>query len=394
MTEIVDAILGKVRQVIGEKDGFVPLHEPEFTGNEAAYVADCIETGWVSSVGSYVDRIEKDLAAFTGANHAVAVMNGTAALHLSLQLVGVTRDDEVLLPTLTFIATANATSYTGATPHFIDSEATSLGVDPAKLAAHLSEIAEMRDGACYNSQTGRRIAALVVMHAFGHPAQLRELLAVTREWNIPLVEDAAESLGSYYAGQHTGTFGAIAALSFNGNKVMTTGGGGAILTNDPALARQAKHLSTTARVPDRWNFVHDAVGYNYRMPNLNAALGCAQLERVPEMLERKRRLAHAYRDAFAQIDGVRFLDEPEDTRSNFWLNALLLEKADRETHEAVLQALNDADLMSRPVWTLMHLLPMFADAPRADLSCAEDLALRVINIPSSPNLMSAESVGR
>lgn len=387
MTQIVDSLLAAVRTVCGNPEGFVPLHEPEFRGREATYVADCVETGWVSSVGAYVDRIEQDLAAFTGAKHAVAVVNGTAALHLALQLVGVTADDEVLLPTLTFIATANATSYTGATPHFVDSEATSLGVDPVKLDAYLSDIAEVRGEACFNRVTGRRIAALVVMHAFGHPAQLHPLTKLCEKWRIPLVEDAAESLGSWYDGRHTGNFGAIAALSFNGNKVMTTGGGGALLTNDAELARRAKHLSTTARVTDRWNFVHDEIGYNYRMPNLNAALGCAQLERVPDMLARKRILALAYREALASVDGASFLDEPEGTRSNFWLNTVLLDRADMEIHEAVLQALNDGGLMSRPVWTLMHRLPMFAQCPRADLSCAEDLALRVVNVPSSPNLV-------
>ncbi|NCP19537.1 MAG: LegC family aminotransferase [Erythrobacter sp.] len=387
MSDFTDAILQTIRTVTGERDGFVPLHEPEFTGNEAAYVADCIETGWVSSVGSYVDRIEKDLADFCGTKHAVAVVNGTAALHVALLLAGVERGDEVLMPTLTFIATANAASYAGAVPHFVDSEATSLGVDPEKLAAHLEEIAELREGACFNRSTGGRIAALIVMHAFGHPARIAELAAICERWNIPLVEDAAESLGSSYHGTHTGNFGLVSALSFNGNKVMTTGGGGAILTNDTDLAKRAKHLTTTARVPDRWNFVHDAIGFNYRMPNINAALGCAQLERVPDMLARKRVLAQRYAEAFAKVDGASLLEEPEGTTSNYWLCALLLDEEMADQHEAVLAALNDAQLMARPVWTLMHLLPMFAEAPRADLSCAESLASRIVNIPSSPNLV-------
>ncbi len=386
MPDLVDQILCGVRQATGDPNGFVPLHEPEFAGNEAAYVADCIETGWVSSVGSYVDRIERDLAEICGVGHAVATVNGTAALHVALLLAGVTRGDEVLTPTLSFVATANAISYIGAVPHFVDSEAASLGVDAARLEAHLSACAQVRVGACFNRKTGARIPALVVMHAFGHPADMDALKAVAEKWHVALVEDAAESLGSSYKGVHTGNSGLIAALSFNGNKLITTGGGGAILTNDADLAKRAKHLTTTARVPDRWNFVHDAVGFNYRMPNLNAALGCAQLERMPDMLARKRVLAERYKANFAGIEGVSFLDEPADTRSNFWLCTLLLDAPDAALHERVLAALNDAQLMARPVWTLMHLLPIYAHAPRADLATAEALAKRVINVPSSPRL--------
>lgn len=394
MTALSDTILDTVRSVIGEHDGFVPLHEPEFAGNEKAYVADCIETGWVSSVGAYVDRFEKDLAVFTGVEHAVATVNGTAALHVALVLAGVKAGEEVLMPSLTFIATANACVYAGATPHFVDSEADTLAVDPVALALHLDKIAEMRDGVCFNKQTGARISALVVMHAFGHPAKLEELCAVCKRWTIPLIEDAAESLGSSYRGAHTGNFGLVAALSFNGNKVMTTGGGGAILTNDAELAKRAKHLSTTARVPHRWNFIHDEVGFNYRLPNINAALGCAQLERVPNMLARKRVLADRYAAALGDVDGVAFLGEPEGTTSNYWLCTLLLNQADSMLQDAVLKALNDADLMARPVWTLMHRLEMFRDAPRANLACAEDLALRVINVPSSPKLADTAGAGQ
>jgi len=391
MTELIDSILHTVRTVTGDRRGFVPLHEPEFVGNEGTYVADCINTGWVSSVGAYVDRIEHDLAQFCGTKHAVAMVNGTAALHISLLLAGVAPGDEVLMPTLTFIATANAATYAGGVPHFVDSEANSLGVDPDRLSAHLEAIAERRDGACYNRVTGRRIAALIVMHAFGHPARIGPLSTLCDHWNIPLVEDAAESLGSFYKGTHTGNFGLVAALSFNGNKVMTTGGGGAILTNDSGLAKRAKHLSTTARVPDRWNFVHDQIGFNYRMPNINAALGCAQLEQVPDMLARKRLLAERYAAGFERVDGVNFLNEPEGTVSNYWLCTLLLDPNHMGEQEALLAALNDAGLMARPVWTLMHRLPMFADAPRADLSTAENLAERVINIPSSPNLVARDA---
>lgn len=383
---MVDALFEAVRSVTGERTDFVPLHEPEFAGNELAYVTECIETGWVSSVGSFVDRFEAELAAYTGSKRAIVTVNGTAALHVALLLAGVEPGDEVLLPTLTFIATANAVSYANATPHFVDSEEVTLAVDPDRLEAHLAAIAEVREGQCFNRRTGARIAALVVMHAFGHPARMDELSALAARWSIPLVEDAAESLGSTYRGRHTGNVGLVSALSFNGNKVLTTGGGGAILTNDEDLGRRAKHLTTTARVPDRWNFVHDAVGYNYRLPNLNAALGVAQLERLPGMLARKRALAARYAEALAEIDGIGFFAEPEGTISNYWLCTALLDKADPTLLEAVLQRLNDGNLMARPVWTPMHRLPMFASAPRADLSQADDLSARIVNLPSSPNL--------
>ncbi|GAA4046892.1 LegC family aminotransferase [Parerythrobacter jejuensis] len=389
MTTLTNSILEAVREGAGFPEAFTPLHEPEFAGREEDYVADCIRTGWVSSVGSFVDRFEADLAEFTGCSRAVATVNGTAALHIALKCSGVQAGDEVLLPTLTFVATANATSYAGAIPHFVDSEATTLAVCPEALRSHLEECAEKRDGGCFNRKTGRRIAALVVMHAFGHPAQLDPLLELCREWSIPLVEDAAESLGSYYQGRHTGGFGLVSALSFNGNKILTTGGGGAILTNDPAIADRAKHLTTTARISDGWNFTHDEIGYNYRLPNLNAALGCAQLERITDMLQRKRALAMRYKALFKDIAGVRLLEEPQGTESNYWLCTLVLEQFDHQLHTEVLSALNDAGLMARPVWTLMHRLPMFADAPRADLSCAERLAVQIINIPSSPKLFAA-----
>jgi perosamine synthetase len=347
----------------------------------------------VSSVGKYVDRFEQYLAQYTGVGHAVAVVNGTAALHMSLLLAGVLPGDEVILPTLTFIATVNAAVYVGAMPHFADSEASTLAIDAERLEAHLSAHAEVRGEACYNRETGARIAALVVMHPFGHPADMRRLGELAARWHLALVEDAAESLGSWIGNRHTGNFGRIAALSFNGNKVVTTGGGGAILTNDEALARRAKHLTTTARIPDRWNFVHDEVGFNYRMPNINAALGCAQLERLDDMLRRKRLVAQRYAGAFAPLKGVRFLREPEGTRSNFWLCTILLDEPDAALHHAVLQALNDAGLMARPVWTLMHRLPMFAGMPRADLSQAENLADRVVNLPSSANLANPPGAG-
>lgn len=383
---LVSAVLSAVRRVLGEPTQPLALHEPEFAGREWDYVKDCLDTGWVSSVGSYVDRFERDLCTFTGAAHAVATSNGTSALHICLLLAGVKPGDEVLMPALTFIATANAASYASAVPHFVDSEAVSLGVDAAKLDAHLRATAEVVDGTCINRQTGATIRALVVMHVFGHPADLDALADVARRWQLVLIEDAAESLGSSYRGRHTGNVGLLSALSFNGNKVVTTGGGGAVLTNDAALGRRAKHLTTTARTPHRWNFLHDEVGYNYRLPNLNAALGCAQLERLPSMVARKRRLAARYDAAFAPVEGVTFLREPAGTSSNYWLNAIVLDARQEARRDDLLAALNDAHYMSRPVWTLMHRLPMYATCPRSDLTLAEQMEARIINLPSSPKL--------
>ncbi|NMM45584.1 LegC family aminotransferase [Rhodospirillaceae bacterium KN72] len=373
-----------VRSVIGDPSGApIALHEPEFGEAERRYVDDCVTSGWVSSVGSYVDRFEAMLREMTGAAGAVAVVNGTAALHVCLRLVGVQAGDEVLVPSLTFIATANAVAYQGAIPHFVDSDPERLAVDPVKLSAHLARVGVRKPDGLYNRETGRRVAALMVMHVFGLPADMDALQAVADDFGIPLVEDAAESLGSTYKGRDCGTFGRIAGLSFNGNKIATTGGGGAILTMDSDLAARAKHLTTTARVPAGWDFVHDEIGYNYRMPNLNAALGCAQMERVPGFVEEKRRLAENYRRAFADT-GVQVLWEPSDATSNYWLNTIFL--PDRESRDAVLTATNDAGFMTRPCWTPMHRLPMFADCPRDDLSVVEDAVARIVNLPSSPKL--------
>jgi perosamine synthetase len=383
---VLASVLAAVREVLGPTTQTIALHEPEFAGREWDYVKECLDTGWVSSVGAYVDRFERDLSACTGAAHAVATSNGTAALHMCLLLAGVQAGDEVLIPTLTFIATANSVSYLAATPHFVDSETMSLGVDATKLDAYLREIAHVEGDCCINRRTGATIRALVVMHVFGHPCDLDALDDVARRWKVVLIEDAAESLGASYHGRHTGNVGRLSALSFNGNKVVTTGGGGAVLTNDPELGRRAKHLTTTARTPHRWNFVHDEVGYNYRLPNLNAALGCAQLEQLPSMIERKRALAARYQRALACVDGVRFLEEPAGTRSNYWLNAIVLDAANEALRDDLLGALNDAGYMSRPVWTLMHKLPMYQPCPRMDLSVAERMQARVINLPSSAKL--------
>lgn len=389
MSYDVKALVATLKGVLPARTEFAALHEPEFAGNEWTYVKECLDTGWVSSVGQYVDQFERMLCEITGAAYAVAVANGTAALHVCLLLAGVERQDEVLIPSLTFIATANAVSYIGAIPHFVDSEYTTLGVDPVKLDEYLASIAEIRAGVCYNRQTGRVIRAIMPMHTFGHPVRMDELEEVAGRWRLAVVEDAAEALGSRYKGRPCGTFGKLAGLSFNGNKIVTTGGGGAILTNDVELGRQAKHLTTTARVPHKWSFLHDAVGFNYRMPNLNAALGCAQLEHLGRFLEQKRALAEQYAAAVDASDIVTFVREPEDTESNYWLNALLIVPEMANRREEVLQALNDAGLQARPVWTLIHTLPMYTDCPRMDLRVAQDIERRLINIPSSPKLVSA-----
>lgn len=388
-TPATTAVLDAVRSVLGTPAGTLALHEPEFAGHEWDYVKECLDTGWVSSVGSYVDRFERDLAAFTETKFAVATSNGTSALHICLLLAGVRQGDEVLVPTLTFIATANAVSYIGATPHFVDSEAVSLGVDAAALDAYLREAAHIVDGDCVNRRTGARIRALVVMHVFGHPCDMDALSDVAQRWKLVLVEDAAESLGSSYKGRHTGNVGLVSALSFNGNKVITTGGGGAIVTNDAELAKRAKHLTTTARTAHRWNFLHDEIGYNYRLPNLNAALGCAQLERLPQMLARKRTLAERYRQAFEGVASARFLAEPAYGRGNFWLNTIVLDDAHSAQRDDLLQALNDGGYMSRPIWTLMHKLPMYEHCPRAPLDVALRLERCVVNVPSSAKLGDA-----
>jgi aminotransferase in exopolysaccharide biosynthesis len=383
-SQLASRLVEAIRMVCGP--GRVALHEPRFAGEEWNYLKDCLDSTFVSSVGQYVDRFELELAQYTGARHAIAVANGTAALHIALQLAGVVRNDEVLIPTLTFIATANAVSYCGATPHFADSTERTLGLDPRALREYLNDIAELRDGCCVNSVTGKIMRAVVPMHAFGHPAEIDDLLAVARDFKLALVEDAAESLGSTVGGRHTGTFGLLGTLSFNGNKTITTGGGGAILTNDAALARHAKHLTTTAKLPHRWNYVHDEIGYNYRMPNLNAALGCAQLRQLPGFIEAKRHLFERYRNALAGIAGARLFEEPAGCRSNYWLQTLLLDASETEIRDAILAATNDAGLMTRPTWGLIHKLAPYRKCPRMNLPVAESLEKRLINLPSSSQL--------
>ena len=379
----IQSVLEALKRELPTGPGTVALHEPCFAGNELVYVKECIDTGWVSSVGKFVDRFEQQLAEYTGAKRAVAVVNGTAALHMCLLLAGVKPGDEVLIPALTFVATANAVAYCGATPHLVDSDLRTLGMDPEKLEVHLQTIADVRPDGCWNRVTGRPIRVMVPMHTFGHPVDMDALADISARYRITLVEDAAESLGSFYRGRHTGNGGRISALSFNGNKVLTTGGGGAIITNDEDLGRQAKHLTTTARVSHPWELAHDQVGYNYRMPNINAALGCAQLEQLPVFLEQKRALAERYRKAFAGIKGITFFTEPENTRSNYWLNALVLDEAEAGQRDELLELTNRNGIQTRPAWTLMHRLPMYRDCPAMDLSTAESIARRLINIPSS-----------
>lgn len=384
MNPLAESLIAAIRQAVGP--GPVNLHEPRFTGNESRYVQDCIASTFVSSVGQFVDRFEAVLAASTGARHVVAVVNGTAALQVALLLAGVQAGDEVIVPALTFVATANAVHYCQATPHFADSEERTLGLDPVALRDWLGDIAEPQGEGCVNRHTGRRLRALVPMHTFGHPCDLDGLLALARDFGLVLVEDAAESLGSTYQGRHTGTFGRLGILSFNGNKIITTGGGGAILTADAGLARRAKHLTTTAKLPHRWEYVHDQVGFNYRLPNLNAALGCAQLEQLPDFLASKRRLYARYREAFRELPQVRLVAEPAGGQSNYWLQTLLLDDAVAGQRDALLAATHAAGFMTRPAWTLLHRLAPYRDCPRAPLPVAESLARRIINLPSSAGL--------
>jgi perosamine synthetase len=378
------AVLTALKSVIPADHRNMALHEPHFEGNEWAYTKECLDTGWVSSAGKFVDRFEMQLAEYTGAKRAVAVVNGTAALHMSLLLIGVRPDDEVLVPALTFVATANAVTYCGAIPHFVDSELKTLGMDPWKLDAYLRDIAEIKKDVCYNRLTGKRIKAAIPMHAFGHPVDLDPLTEVCSRHCITMIEDAAESLGSFYKGKHTGNWGRVSALSFNGNKVITTGGGGAILTNDEELGRLAKHLTTTARMDHPWEISHDTVGYNYRLPNINAALGCAQLEKLPSFVQKKRLLAERYKAAFVNVKGISFFTEPEYANSNYWLNVLLIiNEQDLTQRDALLEMTNRSGIQTRPAWTLMHKLPMFRECPRMNLPVAESIERRLINIPSS-----------
>ena len=377
-------LISFIRRTFKESEAFIPLHEPIFFGNEKKYLIDAVDSTFVSSVGAYVDKFEDMMCEITGAKYAIALVNGTNALHLSLLLAGVEKDDEVLVQSLTFIATANAISYCNATPNFVDVDKETLGLSPSLLKEYLDEIAEMRDGRCFNKITGKRISACVPMHTFGFPLYIDELVDLCNEYNIPVVEDAAESLGSYYKGKHTGTFGLLGVFSFNGNKIVTAGGGGCIITNDESIAIKAKHLSTQAKIPHKWEYKHDYIGYNYRMPNLNAALACAQLEKLDLYVDNKRELSDLYYEFLKENKSLDLLREIKNARANHWLNAVVLE--DKKERDNFLTFTNENGIMTRPIWGLMNKLEMFKDCPHADLSNAEWLEDRVVNITSSVRL--------
>lgn len=394
-SKVIDFIKG----VYGNKK-FTPLAVPVFSGNEKKYLNECIDTTFVSSVGQFVDRFEEDIAKYTGAKKAVVCVSGTNALHMALLLAGVKRDDEVLTQSLTFIATCNALSYIGAYPVFIDVDLSTMGLSPDALKEWLQKNAEVRKNtriaelpksydfayeedelACYNKNTGRRIKACVPMHTFGHPVRIEEIVDICKEWHVELVEDAAESIGSLYKCQHTGTFGKIGALSFNGNKTITTGGGGMLLFSDDEFGAYAKHITTQAKIPHRWEFRHDHIGYNYRMPNINAALGCAQLENIEAYVASKRKVAAEYEEFFNNVPDIEFFVDSPDTRSNYWLNVVILK--DKDAQFEFLQQTNDNGVMTRPIWGLMNRLPMFENCDNDGLKNTIWLADRVVNIPSS-----------
>lgn len=373
-----EKVVDFVKSQYPDKD-FIALHEPVFIGNERKYVLDAIDSTFVSSVGSYVNRFEEMMTEITGANHAIAIVNGTNALHMALMLANVQRDDEVISQALTFIATANAISYIGAKPIFVDVDRETLGMSPLALQNFLIINAVKKEDGTYNKKTGKKIAACVPMHTFGFPCKIDEIAAICDSWNICLVEDSAESLGSYYRGKHTGVFGKVGVFSFNGNKTVTCGGGGAIITNDDTIAKRAKHLSTQAKVPHKWEFVHDEIGYNYRMPNLNAALACAQLEQLNHFVENKKELAAQYQTLFDKLE-ITFIHEPVNAKANYWLNAILLN--DRVERDDFLNYTNSHAVMTRPIWELMNRLPMFSSCETDSLENSIWIADRLVNIPS------------
>jgi perosamine synthetase len=394
MSPMVQSVLEAIQQVVGSssKEHPVGLHEPDFRGTQAwAYVKDCLDAGWVSTAGGWVSRFEQQLCTITGAGHVVAVSNGTVALRLALHLVGVRPGNEVLLPPLSFVATANAVAHIGAVPHFVDVEPSAFGLCPAALAARLEAVAEQREGFVLNRETGRRIAAVLPVHVFGHPAKVDQLRAVSDSWGLPMVEDAAEALASRRNQTHCGLFGAVGTLSFNGNKLITTGGGGALLTNDAALAQRARHLSTTAKQPHPWAFDHDAVGWNDRLPNLNAALGVAQLEDLDRRLKAKRQLAQCYAEVFAGLEEVELVAESPGCRSNHWLVSLRITGEDPAFAEVqrleLLESAHAIGLLLRPIWTPLNRLSMYQNCPAGSLTVAENQAPRLLNLPSSPQLL-------
>lgn len=384
-SRIVTEIIEAAREAV-QTDKPAALHVPSLNGNESKYLTQAVESTFVSSVGPFVERFESDLAAITGAKRVIATSSGTSALQLALRVAGVNNGDEVLMPSLTFVATANSVSYLGAFPHFVDIEETNLGIDPIALRYWLSKNSETTKHGLRNKSTGRIIRALVPMHAFGHPSKIDELCQLAEDFKLVVVEDSAESLGSTFQNRHTGTFGLLGAISFNGNKIATTGGGGAILTDDEELADFAKHLSTTAKVPHSFDYIHDEIGYNFRMPNINAALGVAQLERLPEFIESKRSLALRYHGAFEKVRGASMVVEPANVFSNYWLNTLRLSKEAFDHRDEIIQGLNDSGLGARPVWRPLHMLEIYKTASRAPLPVTEELGSILLNLPSSAGL--------
>jgi len=380
----IDLFIQFVRQLFISKNEVIPLHAPVFNGREKEYLENCIDSTFVSSVGQYVDLFEEKVAEYTGAKKAVACVNGTNALHLALLIAGVEQNNEVITQSLTFVATANAISYCGAKPIFLDVDLDTMGLSPTAVESWLKINAEIKESVCYNKLTKRRIKACVPMHTYGHPVHLDELSEICKKWNIELVEDAAESLGSFYKGKHTGTFGKIGVLSFNGNKVLTTGGGGMLLFNDDLLAQQAKHLTTQAKIEHPWNFEHDEIGYNYRMPNINAAMGCAQMEYLDRTLENKRATAEAYKNFFKSYEEISFFNEPNDCKSNYWLNCIIFRNENQK--QKFLEVTNNVGVITRPIWQLMNRLPMYNHCQTDDLANAVWLSDRIVNIPSSVRL--------
>ena len=375
MQKVVDFI----KETFNTKE-FIALHEPRFIGNEKKYLNDCIDSTFVSSVGKYVDRFEKEFASFVGAKYAIATVNGTAALHISLLLANVKKDDEVITQPLTFIATCNAISYIGAKPVFVDVDLDTMGLSPESLNFFLEANCEIINNQCINKTTNKIIKACVPMHTFGHPCKIEEIKEICDIWNITLVEDAAESLGSFYKDKHTGTFGKVGAFSFNGNKIITSGGGGVIVTDDEQIAKRAKHITTTAKIPHPYEYVHDEIAYNYRLPNINAALLVAQMENLEKFLESKRELASTY-EKFFKTSNIDFIKEPKDSKSNYWLQAVLLN--DLKQRDEFLEFTNKNGVMTRPIWRLMNELEMYKDCQKDELKNAKYLEQRVVNIPSS-----------
>lgn len=365
------------------KKNNVSLHEPVFFGNEKKYLFECIDTGYVSYVGEFVKKFEKVISEFTGSSYAVAVVNGTAGLHVALKVVGVNHGDEVITQPLTFVATVNAISHCGAYPVFVDVDMDTLGMSPESLKNFLKEYTKVKNGQVYNKYTGRKISAVVPVHIFGHPCRIDEIVNICNEYNLPVVEDAAEALGSLYKNKYCGTFGKIGVISFNGNKTITTGGGGMILTNDQEVACRLQHLTTTAKVPHPYEYIHDEIAYNYRLPNVNAAIGVAQMEKINEILENKRQTALMYKQ-FCEEQKIEFIHEPNNAKSNYWLNGVVLEN--REERDKFLEYTNANGVQTRPIWRLMHKLNIYKNCFKVDTPNAEWLEDRVVNLPSGVRL--------